>query len=1161
MKTIADPQVLASDPRASTFVAANAGSGKTSTLVKRVARLLLAGARAEAILCVTYTKAGAAEMQRRLFETLGEWAVMSDAALTQALAKIDEHRRDLSAARTLFARALETPGGLKIQTLHAFCEKLLRRFPLEAGVSPGFTVLEDQAAAEVSARAREDVALAAMAKSDGPVGEAYAHLSVELDFEAFNRMFAGFEANRAAIGAYVDRCDARDGFGSDIWRRCGFPAPTSRAAIEGDAMARIRWGQWTRAARALLKGTAATDRPLGEAMKAIDAASSFAEVWRVFSTQAGTPRSRIGTQAVDPAARAWLVEEKGRHVKTHSLLIAAAVAEDTVHALTLAVAYAGLYEGAKTAQGGLDFGDLIGHTHRLLTVKADAAWVLYKLDGGLEHVLLDEGQDTAPEQWDILRALTAEFFTGTGAGPAGRTLFAVADEKQSIFSFQGATPERFAMEKQAFGTMVTEAGERFSPVSLLESWRSAPEILAFVDTVFTAPEALAGLRPSAEEGLLAFPIVHKPTRAPGGCVELWPLEATDPAEEDDPWAPVNIEPRESAGRKLARRIAQAVRAMVEHGDGVGERGTDRMRPCAFGDVLILVRRRNALFHEIIRALKREGVPVGGADRLKLSDHGVFEDLMALARFARFPSDDLTLACLLRGPFCEVDEESLFDLAHGRHGSLWSALGARASERAAWGAAAAFLGWAREEAERAAPFDFFSRSLSRLDGEGRSMRQRLLTRMGAEGEDALDAFLAQALAAEDRDVRDLESFIATMSRSELEVKREQEDAGGRPGGEVRVMTVHGAKGLEAPIVILPDTTTRATDRGGPLMEGPDGGFLWAPRKADDCAASTEARERRARAAEGESSRLLYVALTRARDRLIVCGVESRPHLYERSWYDYARRAFDDLPIRAFAMEDGAEGWRYGADPTPATAAGGGASGVAGLPPWTRGLAPSEPALARYASPSTLSEDSQGAAPSPLGAVGGLGRYRRGDLIHRLLQLLPDIAPDDREAAARRLMAREADLTDDQRAEIAAAALAVLTNPQFAAAFGPGSRAEVALAGAAARLPPGLAISGRVDRLVVEADRVLVIDFKTNRPAPARVEDADGAYILQMAIYAAVLAEVFPDRTIEAALVWTDGPKLMAVPEGVMREALGKLANETKADPSLEQDACVRRPAPV
>src|SRR5262249_6469605 len=162
-------------------------------------------------------------------------------------------------------------------------------------------------------------------------------------------------------------------------------------------------------------------------------------------------------------------------------------------------------------------------------------------------------------------------------------------------------------------------------------------------------------------------------------------------------------------------------------------------------------------------------------------------------------------------------------------------------------------------------------------------------------------------------------------------------------------------------------------------------------------------------------------------------------------------------------------------------------------------------ARYASPSHLAETARAPAPSPLAQVGGLGRYRRGDIIHRLLQFLPDAAPDERAAAARRLLARELDLTEAQRtemAEAALAALAVLDDPRFAAVFGPGSRAEVALAGAAADLPPSVAVSGRVDRLLVEDRRVLVADFKTNRPAPERIEDADGAYVLQMAVYWAV-----------------------------------------------------------
>ncbi len=1129
------------------FVAANAGAGKTSTLVRRVARLLLAGARPETILCVTYTKAAAAEMQRRLFDQLGGWAVMDDGPLTAVLAGIDEDGRPLSDARALFARALETPGGLKIQTIHAFCDGLLRRFPLEAGVRPGFSVLEDVAAARISAGARESVARLALEDGDGPIGAAYAHFSVELDWRSFNAMFAVFEARRAAIERYVEACDSRGGCLVDIWRRCGFAGPTTPETIEAEAVGKVRWGQWRRAAQALANSEGATDQGLGAQMLAVLKGAPFADVWGIFCTKSGSPKARLGGASIDPAIRDWLANEQARLADACELRRAAIVARDTGHALALARAYGAIYEGAKSARGELDFGDLIAAAHRLLTVQADAAWVLYKLDGGLDHILLDEAQDTAPGQWTVLRAMASEFFAGAGAHPGTRTMFAVADEKQSIFSFQGAAPERFAVERHGFREMAVGAGARFEEVPLLESWRSRPEVLAFVDQVARDEAVLAGLRPARGSNVKRTPIEHRPQRSPGGCVELWPLEVGEPALEPDAWdAPVDQPNPQSASRRLANRIARCVTAMVDRGEGVGVRGSDGVRPCGFGDVLILVRRRNALFHEIIRALKREGAPVGGADRLKLSDHVVFADLMALGRFARFPTDDLSLAALLRSPFCDVTEEDLFDLAWERGGALWTAVRRRRAERPAWEAAAAFLGWAQTESAARPPFDFFSRALSRLDPSGRSMRQRMLTRLGAEAEDALDAFLAQALGAEGRGVRDLESFLGEMAGTEIEVKREQDDAGeGR--GQVRVMTVHGAKGLEAPVVILPDTSSRVTDQGGPLLNAGDGGFLWAPRKADDCAASAEARGERELAVSHESARLLYVAMTRARDRLIVCGlgrldkdgaIAGGP-LFDGSWYDSIQRAFAVLESDAFALQDGGEGRRYGIDPEPAAAAPAGADQIIALPTWVRGLAPAETLSTRATSPSAGAEVDRGPSPSPLAAVGGLGRYRRGEIVHGLLQILPDVDPDRRGAAASRLLNQQRDLTEAQRAEMAGAAMAVLEDARFAAVFGPGSKAEVAIAGGSARLPPGMAVSGRVDRLLVEPGRVLVIDFKTNRPSPARIEDADEAYIRQMAFYWAVLGEIFPDRPVEAALVWTDGPKLMEVPEARMAAVLERL----------------------
>jgi len=1145
---VPEPQLSASNPKASVFVTANAGSGKTTTLVNRVARLLLDRTSPEAILCLTYTKAAAAEMQRRLFDELGAWAVMDDARLQTKLAGLDEGHRGLSQARTLFAKALETPGGLKIQTIHAFCEKLLRRFPLEAGVSPGFKVLEAAAAADVSAKARDGLALAATAAPDGPIGRAYAHFSVELDWNSFNGMFGAFEARRTEIAAYAEACGGDDGLALDVWRVCGFAAPTPPEALEAEAVAGVEWSAWKGVAEAMAASAAVTDKGIGAAMKAVSADAGFAEVWAIFSTQKGEPRARIATAKVADGAADWMGRTQFALNHARVRIKAARIAQDSVHALTLARAYAELYEAAKAEQAGLDFGDLIERTRELLTVRADAAWVLYKLDGGIDHLLLDEAQDTAPDQWDILHAFTDEFFAGAGAirfdgQPAERTIFAVGDEKQSIYSFQGAAPEQFLAEEGAFRSLVDGAGKSFLRVPLERSWRSAPEVLGFVDAVFADPVAAQGLRPGAP---VDEPVHHLAVRPEGGGVDLWPLEISDETEDKDPWLPVDHQQTQSASKKLARNIAGQIKRMVQAREGVFDKATRERRPMGYGDVLILVRRRNALFHEIIRALKREGVPVGGADRLKLSEHIAFQDLLAIGRFARFPADDLTLAALLRSPFCDVDEGSLFALAHKRQSSLWSVLQRRAGEQPAFGRAVDLLSWVLAEARTRAPFDLYSRFLSRLDPDGRSLRQRMLTRLGREAEDAIDALLAEVLAAEQADARDLEQVLDRLAASEIEVKREQEDRAGPDGGEVRVMTAHGAKGLEAPVVILPDTTTKAKAMAGPLMGIEGGGFLWAPRKDDDCPITEEARARREEAAAHESLRLLYVAMTRARDRLIVCGVQTKPAYLTGSWRDMIERGLERPEItanRRMVAQGEVQVIRYGADPVVVPASTRPLADVIALPAWARRLAPQEPAALRYASPSTLAEDERGPSNSPLAVRDGLGRYRRGTVIHRLLQLLPDLPAERRPGAAAILLEREPDLNAAQRAEMAHAALSVLNDDRFAAVFGPGSRPEAAIAGRAAGLPEGLAVSGRVDRLVVEADRVLVVDFKTNRPAPDRIEDADRAYKVQMAVYAAVLAEVFPGRRIEAALVWTDGPKLMVVPENIIAATLAELRAES------------------
>jgi len=1154
-----DPQQRAADPRLSAFVTANAGSGKTKTLIDRVARLLLAGATPETILCVTYTKAAAAEMQRRLYDVLGRWSVMGDDALRAALARLEDRRPDayddegLSKARALFARALETPGGLKIQTIHAFCEKLLRRFPLEAGVSPGFRVIDDAAAAFLSGEARAGVARHAMA-GEGAVADAYARFSVALDHQSFQGMFADFEARRGALQAFIARVGGFEGARAWVWTTCDFDRETSPDAEAAEAMARLDRGLWRAAAEVLAQG-GKTDQGCAAQMAAVaaDPEASFDQALGPFFTKAGEPAVWVGRTSALKAReelRVQLLSEQARLAAARDRVRAAQVAEDTVGALALANAYLAAYRLEKQASGALDFADLIEKTCALLHSRPAAAWVLYKLDGGIDHILVDEAQDTAPDQWRIVRALTEEFFSGEGVDPEAvrtRNMFVVGDQKQSIYSFQGAQPELLNHEFAFHRDRATGAGFGFEKVDLLTSWRSTPQVLSFVDAVFSPPELAQAVQPGLE-GARVEHAVADVRAGHEGCVDVWPLVLEVKGEDRMAWdAPLDAESEQSANKRLARAIAREVRDLVARGDAVFDKelgDAGGWRPADPGDVLILVRRRGVLFEEILRALKHEGVPVAGADRLALSEHIVFDDLLALARFVLFPGDELNLAALLKSPFCGLLDDSLYALAFGRGKEpLWDRLRRRGPEQADWNAALAVLERALEAAG-GRPFEFYARLLGLTDGEGRSLRWKLLKRLGAEAQDALDEFLAQVLAAEGRGVHDLESLVAAFAGLDITVKREME----APAGQVRVMTAHGAKGLEAPIVFLPETTMTRTARGSPLMETDAdahgiSGFLWCSSKDRDCPASAAARERRARREDEEALRLLYVALTRARDRLVLCGRAKAGADEARieGWWGVVYRAFAHERIAPHvrpAASGELEIRRYGPDPKPLGRAAGAAAAAEVLPAWARAVAAPE-AFARYASPSDLGEGAKVPAPSPLAAAQGLGRFRRGDLIHRLLQLLPDLPPAERAEGARALLSRERDLTPAQAAEMAAAALAVLEDARFGEVFGPGSRAEVAVAGTAAALPAGLRISGRIDRLVVLADRVLVADFKTNRPSPARIEDADPAYLRQMALYAAVLGEVFPGRRIEAALVWTDGPKLMPVPENLVAQTLAEL----------------------
>ena len=1117
-------QRQAADPEASVWVAANAGAGKTRVLVDRVLRLLLAGTRPEAVLCLTFTKAAAAEMANRLYRELGAWAIADDGGLSQrlrALSGREPEASSLPAARQLFARLLDVPGGLRIQTIHAFCQSLLARFPLEAGIAPHFQVMDERSAAELLAAAEAKVLAAAAKGRNAPLAAALDHLVGLVDESAFSALMRELAAARGRLQALLRA------HGGEVERVIAATAAAlglqsgedeARILAAGIADGAFDRPGLARAATVLAEG-GKTDQKNADAIAAFLAAGDdrpalFVKYYRpVFLTQTDEPKAERSlaskaSQAGDGGLLDILQREQSRLVALDQRLKAARVLAATTALWRLGAALLESYRRAKNAAALLDYDDLILGTRDLLTRTDAAPWVLYKLDGGIDHILVDEAQDTAPEQWEVIAALAAEFFAGAGAVGKRRTLFAVGDEKQSIYSFQGADPAEFARMRTHFAARVQAAGETFRGVELALSFRSTTAVLAAVDAVFAEGPAAAGVT------LAGHRVSHIAHRAgQGGRVELWPTMTPQTLPETPVWdAPLDQQAPSSPRARLAVRIADTIAGWLSQGEILASRG----RPIRPGDVMILVRQRDAFVDEMVRALKARQVPVAGADRMILAEQIAVMDLLALARFVLLPEDDLTLAEVLKSPLIGFGEEALFTLAHGRPGRLWAALESRRDESPLFARAHGELAACLARADFVPPFEFFAGVLEAGGG-----RKRLYARLGTEAADPIDEFLARALAFERTHPPSLQGFLHWIEAGGDKVKRDMEQR----LDEVRVMTVHGAKGLEADIVFLPDTCSVPEGRHDAKIlwqAGPAAAALplWPVRRANDEALCQAARASARLLREEEYRRLLYVAMTRARDRLYICGFEGGRSRTAGCWYDLVSAGLESLaqevttPAGMVRRLDVPQ-----TVPAPAAIAGPPEEAEAGRLP-VFGLAPVEPAPPRPLAPSRPDEEEPPAA-SPLGPDRGR-RFRRGRLIHRLLQTLPDLPEADRLAAAARFLAAPAhDLSPAAQGEIATETLALFADPEIAPLFGPSSRAEVPISG----LVGTRILAGQVDRLVVTAARVLIVDYKSNRPPPASPDAVPAIYLRQMAAYRAALRRIYPDRAVEALLIWTDGPRLM------------------------------------
>jgi ATP-dependent helicase/nuclease subunit A len=1088
-------QVQAADPVASTWLSANAGSGKTRVLTDRVARLLLGGVDPQRILCLTYTKAAASEMQNRLFRRLGEWAMLDEPGLHRALAELgfDGPIRPeaLAGARRLFARAIETPGGLRIQTIHSFCAALLRRFPLEAGVSPQFTEMDDRAARLLRAAIVEE-----MAETLAPdaVRDLARHSTTD---EAIDALTEDVARSRARFAKPLDHAGALALF--------GLPPGYSVAALLAETFVEDEAGLLAELA-GLLAGGKASDQTAACSLIGVKpdlAGLMVLEDVLLFGKDAKAPFAVKIDAFPTKDLRATLgplrdrLEALMRRVEAaRPRRLALAAAERTLALHRFAARFLPLYEARKMARGWLDFDDLIGKARALLTDPSVAQWVLFRLDGGIDHILVDEAQDTSPEQWRVIELLAQEFTAGQGARAGQRTIFVVGDKKQSIYSFQGADLDAFDAMKMQFRERLAQVHTHLADLTLEYSFRSSPAILGVVDLTF---DARRGRDLGGEVKHIAF------NAGIPGRIDLWP--AIPPGQRGDSgnwYDPTDLIHDEHHTAQLARRVAATIRDMLDRGEQVpAAQGPRPVRP---GDVLILVQRRSALFTELIRACKAAGLPVAGADRLKLGAELAVRDLGALLAFLATPEDDLSLACALRSPLFGWSEGQLFDLAQGRSGYLWTALREREAEHPQ---TMAMLRDLRDQADFLRPYDLIERVLTRHDG-----RRRLLARLGDEAEEGIDELLTQALAYERSEVPSLTGFLAWLQADEVEVKRQMDMAGDR----IRVMTVHGAKGLEAPIVILPDTQEHKAGRQAALLPVPPGPVAWRTPAEEAPVLLAQAARAQADRAAAESLRLLYVAMTRAQCWLIVAGAGD---MKDNAWHSIVADGME--AAGTVRLADGTLRHENGIWPEPVGPVVTAAAAPVALPAWATSPADGPPRPAPPLSPSDLggAKVLPGEADPDLEAAA----KQRGTDLHLLLEVLPQHPPEDWEGLSQALLGAA-------YARVFAEARAVLTAPALAPLFAPGTLAEVAVTGQLG----DRRVVGAIDRLVVEPGRVLAVDYKSNRLIPGAAEEVPEGLLRQMGAYAALLAQIYPERQVEVAILWTGSARLMPLPHGSVMAAL-------------------------
>lgn len=866
-------QKQASDPNNSAWVFASAGSGKTKILVDRVLRLLLNKVNGDKILCITFTKVATIEMKERINKILASWVILDDEKLSAEIFSLTDQypkKQDLQYARTLFTRSLDGEFEIKIQTIHAFCQNIIKIFPFEVGISPNFEILDEKGEKSLLHNAKNEIFL--QSKFDVKLNKNITYLTSIQSEESFSELLSNMLSEKEKISFLKIKYRGIENLIQLIAKELLVEKFSDLQEINDIFLEDFDFSQISNIIENLENAKKSTDLKTLSALKEFVKIKDFEICQSLFFTKEFKPKSIKSILTKDfEQYHDFIIALQNKFYSFFDLVKSYKIYLATSSLLRFIDLILEKYSSLKKEKSVLDYNDLIIKTSQLLENNDYKDWVKFRMDGFYDHILVDESQDTNDRQWFIIKSLTEDFFSGESSNKNNRSLFIIGDDKQSIYSFQGAKPN---ISHEIFEYYYHQ-NQNIKKIELENSFRSLSGILKFVDNIFQNNESFQKIGYKN----------HKAIRKGEAKIEIWPAITAPQKENSDSWQNAIIKNNSNdfcAKEEMAQRIVKYIKSWVNKREITDIKGNKRQ--INYGDIMILLRKRSNNFNKILQQkLIDNSIPFRGVTKIRFSSNLIIQDLISILRFVLLPEDDLNLASLLKTPFFDFDEEKLFDcnlLKNQQKISLFAALNSDDKYQNASNKLKNII----ELSQNLQIYEFYFNIINE------EIRNKYLSYYGENSLLIIEQFLLEIINFSSEKLTNLQKFYDYILTTDPEISIDESNK-----NSVFISTIHSAKGLQSPIVILPDccfafnksTTSKETlmwvDIDNEKLP------IWYVRKHNKNRFIDKVKQQKIQEHKEEYWRLFYVALTRAENELYISGFGQDND--KDSWYNIALESID------------------------------------------------------------------------------------------------------------------------------------------------------------------------------------------------------------------------------------------------------------------------------